>query len=197
MLSCWMRWGAFFLHLLTHNEARTTKIIPSLPALVEFAANVVNGQWTMFGVRLTSFPQTLSSHMLRMPFSQLFHPDIPYGAINVKKLSHSGTERAKVLNDNEGKSLSVTMIDFYCHVKIHANAPGQSNILRCHPKWEKWLKSLDLWPGMVWLDWSELREGWWFKFTYCSWKVISLGKCSNCLTMLVEIENKLISKNDL
>ena len=51
-------------------------------------------------------------------------------------------ERAKSLNENEGKSLTVlTRIEFYYHVKIHMNAPGQSTILKCYPKWNNDSKS--------------------------------------------------------
>jgi len=47
------------------------------------------------------------------------------------------------------------MIDFYYHVKFHANAPGQSTILRGHPKWNNDSKAGI--SGREWFDWIEVK----------------------------------------
>jgi hypothetical protein len=47
------------------------------------------------------------------------------------------------------------MIDFYYHVKFHANAPGQSTILRGHPKWNNDPKAGI--SGREWFDWIEVK----------------------------------------
>jgi hypothetical protein len=65
-------------------------------------------------------------------------------------------ERAKSLIDNEGKSVTVLRIDFYYHVKTHAKAPGQSTILRCHPKWNNDSKA-GIISGWEWFDWIEVN----------------------------------------
>ena len=138
---------------------------------------------------LTSFPQPLSSRgMSRTPFSQLFHPDLRHSAIHVKNITNSAVERAKSLIDNEGKSVTVSRIDFYYHVKIHANAPGQSTILRCHPKWNNDSKA-GMISGWEWFDWIEVN---WEKgdgsnsYTVPG-KLFLLGKCifSNDTTILL------------
>jgi hypothetical protein len=64
-------------------------------------------------------------------------------------------ERAKSVIEKEEKSVTVIRIDFYYHVKIHADAPGQSTILRCHLKWNNHSKAGI--SGREWFDWIEVN----------------------------------------
>ena len=140
----------------SNKEARTTKKLPSLPARVQFSALAINGQWTISGLLLTNLQQPLSSHgMLRTTLSHVFHPDFRHGAIRVESITNSVVEREKSVIDNEGKSVTVIRIDFYYHVNFHANAPGQSTILRCHPKWNNDSKAGI--SGREWFDWIEVN----------------------------------------
>jgi hypothetical protein len=107
-------------------------------------------------VPLTNLPKPLSSRgMLRTPFSQLFHPDLRHAAIHVKNITNSAVERAKSVIENEGKSVTVIRLDLYDHVKIHTNAPGQSTIFRCHPKWNNDSKAGI--SGRERFDWIEVN----------------------------------------
>ena len=78
-----------------------------------------------------------------------------------------------------GLPVSIVWIDFYYHVKIESNVPGQTTIFRCHPKWNNDSKAGI--SGREWFDWvevSELGEGRWIKLLHISCKTIALGKCS-------------------
>ena len=51
--------------------------------------------------------------------------------------------------------MTVTRIDFYYNFRIHANAPGQITILRCHhPKWKNDSKAGI--SDREWFDWIEV-----------------------------------------
>ena len=91
------------------------------------------GLWTIAGV-----PNKIGhvSWSKDAPLSQLVHPDLPKGSNYVQSIANSAIEiaRIKSLEDGVGP-VSIVRIDFCYHVKIESNVPGQTTILRCHPKW--------------------------------------------------------------
>ena len=126
---------------------------PALPVKVQFSASSSNGLWTIAGV-----PNKIG-HVSRSkdaPLSQLVHPDLPKGANYVKSIANSAIEiaRIKSLEDGVGP-VSIVRIDFYYHVKIESNVPGQTTIFRCHPKWNNDSKAGI--SGREWFDWVEVN----------------------------------------
>ena len=114
--------------------------------------------------------------------SQLVHPDLPNkGANYVKSIANSAIEIARIKSLEDGVApgvFSIVRIDFYYHVKIESNVPGQTTIFRCHPKWNNDSKAGI--SGREWFDWVEVN---WEKgdesscFLHSSCKTSSLGKC--------------------
>ena len=88
--------------------------------------------------------------------SQLVHPDLPKGANYVKSIANSAIEiaRIKSLEDGIGP-VSIVRIDFYYHDEIESDVPGQTTILRCHPKWNN--DSNAGISGHEWFDWVEVN----------------------------------------
>jgi hypothetical protein len=62
--------------------------------------------------------------------------------------------KIKSLEDGIGP-VSTVRIDFYYHVKIESNVPGQTTIFRCHPKWNNDSKAGI--SGREWFDWVEVN----------------------------------------
>ena len=90
--------------------------------------------------------------------SQLVHPDLPKGANFVKSIANSAAieiARIKSLEDRVGP-VSIVRIDFYYHVKIESNVPGQTTILRCHPKWKN-DSNAGISGRTKWFDWVEVN----------------------------------------
>jgi hypothetical protein len=80
----------------------------------------------------------------------------PKGANYVKSIANSTIEIARIKSLEDGVwPVSIVRIDFYYHVKIESYVPGQTTILRCHPKCNNDSKA-----GIScreWFDWVEVN----------------------------------------
>ncbi len=131
---------------------------PSFLVKVQFSASSSNGLWTIAGVpnKIGHVSRSKDAPYL---WSQLVHPDLTKGANYVKSIANSAIEiaRIKSLEDGVGP-VFIVRIDFYYHVKIESNVPGQTTILRCHPKWNN-----DSNAGISGREWFDCVEVNWEK----------------------------------